>query len=351
MVTTKANHKYKMATVKKELEKTLERIFQDGEFQRYLAIASRFPKYSINNILMIYQQNPEATMVRGRSAWKEIGRYIKPGEFPIKIFAPQIIKREETKIDPKTGKPVLNEKGEEVKIKKEALRGFRLVDVYDVSQTTGKELVDVRQFIRADLKESNRTQALYEKFKDHLSKKMDVKEEILDDPEVRGYYNNKGHSIRINASTVNTTMKFRTLIHEYAHSQLHHKDKFLDYQKNRGYYEAQAETTAYMVSKYFGIDTEAYSVGYVSTWAKDLGLAKKALTEIQKVANHIIREVDEVNKELALEMEKSVQQDTVSEKDEVMESKKFPQFIKDFFKEPSGKNKKQNKDSIWDLDR
>ncbi|MCY9750661.1 hypothetical protein M5W75_12555 [Paenibacillus larvae] len=301
---------------------------------------------------MIYEQNPNATMVQGKGAWKEMGREIKSGARPIKILAPQIIEIEKTKIDPKTRQPVLNEKGEEVKIKKEVLSGFKSVHVYDVSQTIGKELVDLRQFIRADLKESNRTQALYEKFMAHLNKKMDVKEEFLNDPNEEGRYNSEDHSIRINTSLDNPTMKFRAVIDKYAHYQFHRRNGS-SYQKNRAYYEAQADTTGYMVSKYFGMDTEAYSVGYVSTWAKDdLGLAKKALTEIQKVANHIIREVDEVNKELALEMEKSAQQDKASGKDETKKSKRFPQFIKDLFKKISGKNKKQNKEhSIWDLDR
>ncbi|MGW8958540.1 hypothetical protein [Paenibacillus sp. NPDC055715] len=94
----------------------------------------------------------------------------------------------------------------------------------------------------------------------------------------------------------NTTMKLKTLIHEYAHAQLHRMDSPVkDLPKKHK--EAQAEATAFMVTKYFGIDTEAYSAGYIATWAKDINLAKQALGEIQKTANNIIREIDHLNKE------------------------------------------------------
>lgn len=77
----------------------------------------------------------------------------------------------------------------------------------------------------------------------------------------------------------------------------------------REHKEAQAEATAFMVTKYFGIDTEAYSAGYIATWAKDINLAKQALGEIQKTVNNIIREIDHLNKERFQEVTKQKSMD------------------------------------------
>ncbi|NUU75321.1 hypothetical protein [Paenibacillus xylanilyticus] len=68
-------------------------------------------------------------------------------------------------------------------------------------------------------------------------------------------------------------MKFKTLFQEYVHSLLHRMDSPLK-DLPREHKEAQAEATAFMVTKYYGVDTEAYSAGYITTWSKDIQLAK-----------------------------------------------------------------------------
>ncbi|MGG4021936.1 hypothetical protein ABEV12_11745, partial [Geobacillus stearothermophilus] len=110
----------------------------------------------------------------------------------------------------------------------------------------------------------------------------------------------------------------------YAHAQLHHKDS--DMQKlPRGHKEAQAEAVAFIVSKYYGLDTEPYSAGYIATWAKDIQLAKQAMKEIQHVAQGIIQEIDELMKDRIKELrqihESSKDQDknNKNEKDKEMQ--------------------------------
>ncbi|SFS99642.1 ArdC family protein [Paenibacillus sp. 453mf] len=288
------DYEAKMAQVQKQVDQAIERIFNKSEFQRYLEVASKFPKYSLNNVVMIYAQKPEATMVQGYNAWKDMGRQVQKGETAIKIFAPTFKKVDMTKVDPVTQRPQLDAKGKEITEKKEMLTGFKAVNVFDVSQTQGKEIVNVRQFVRDDIRDSAGAAQMYRQFSDHLAKKMDVREnaeDFKDKPNVRGYYDREDHAIRINPAIENSTMKFKTLIHEYAHSQLHRMDSPLK-DLPREHKEAQAEATAFMVTKYYGMDTEAYSAGYIATWAKDVQLAKQALGEIQKTANNIIREID-----------------------------------------------------------
>ncbi|MFC7558894.1 hypothetical protein ACFQY3_07570 [Paenibacillus farraposensis] len=140
---------------------------------------------------------------------------------------------------------------------------------------------------------------------------MDIREsadDFKDQPKVRGYYDRVNNAIRFNPDAENTTMKLKTLIHEYAHAQLHRMDSPLK-DLPREHKEAQAQATAFMVTKYYGIDTEAYSAGYIATWAKDINLAKQALGEIQKTANNIIREIDHLNKERFQEVTKQAPMD------------------------------------------
>ncbi|AOZ94890.1 ArdC-like ssDNA-binding domain-containing protein [Paenibacillus crassostreae] len=311
-----SDYEAKMAQVQKQVDQALERIFRNDEFQRYLEVASKFPKYSLNNVIMIYSQKPESSMVQGFNAWKDLGRQVQKGETAIKIFAPTIQKVEMTKLDPVTQRPQLDAQGREVTEKREMLTGFKAVNVFDVSQTQGKELVNIRQIIRDDIQDNAGAAKMYRQLSDHLGQKMDVREsadDFKDQPNVRGYYDRVNHAISINPAIENSTMKFKTLVHEYAHSQLHRMDSPMK-DLPREHKEAQAEATAFMVTKYYGLDTEAYSAGYIATWAKDLKLAKQALGEIQKVSNHIIREIDHLNKDRIQEITQLKPLDKVEER-------------------------------------
>lgn len=129
--------------------------------------------------------------------------------------------------------------------------GFTSVNVFDVSQTKGKELANLRVIIRDDIKDNHRAAELYNSLYNHIGKKMDIREsadDFKDQPKARGYYDRVNNAIRINSNVENTTMKLKTLIHEYAHAQLHRMDSPLkDLPKKHK--EAQAEATAFMVNK------------------------------------------------------------------------------------------------------
>ena len=95
-----------------------------------LKVASKFHRYSFNNQLMIMLQRPDATHVAGFNKWKSLGRTVMRGEKGLAIFAPCAYRM---KIEDDDG----NEKTFQ------QLRGFRVVHVFDISQTEGKELPDL----------------------------------------------------------------------------------------------------------------------------------------------------------------------------------------------------------------
>ena len=108
---------------------------------------SKFHNYSFNNTLLIAMQKPDASLIAGFTAWKnQFQRNVKKGEKGIKIIAPSPfkIKQETEKIDPQTQKPVIGRDGKPVTEEKEiTIPAYKVVSVFDVSQTEGKELPDI----------------------------------------------------------------------------------------------------------------------------------------------------------------------------------------------------------------
>lgn len=310
----------KVEDVTKELENGLKNIFESDRFNELLRTMSLQKNYSFNNMLMIALQKPEATLVMGFKEWMKQGRHVQKGESAIKILAPVITKMDMDVIDPKTNQPKLDEQGKKITSKQDVITGFRLVNVFDVTQTDGKEIPSVRDFINRQLKDDAYMSKLYKDYFNFLEKNsgLDVREDRTDNG-VGGYFNRQTNELVISTNENETdTMKFRVLIHEYAHSLLHGKDKeFVEV--NRGHKEAQAESVAYVVSNYYGLDTSDVSHGYIATWSQDLTLAKKAIEEIQKVSNVIIDEIDMLQKEKINEFKSGIKHDIENIKDYLTE--------------------------------
>ncbi|MBU8732503.1 hypothetical protein KM915_20865 [Cytobacillus oceanisediminis] len=282
--------------VNEQLNKGLEEIFKSDRFQDLLHVMSKVNNYSFNNSLMIAMQKPDATMVQGFNAWKEFGRYVQKGEKGIKILAPNIKKMDMEKVDPKTKQPILDKKGNVQTEEKKVITGFRIVHVYDVSQTDGKEIPSVRDFINREMANDEGIKRLYDDFFNHVKQSYPIREDATDKG-VGGYYSPKTNEIVISNTENDTdTLKFRVLIHEYAHAKVHNLESEMK-DLPRGHKEAQAESVAYMVSQYYGLDTGDISLGYIATWSQDLSLARQAMEEVQKVANEIILTIDELQRD------------------------------------------------------
>ena len=105
---------------------------QSQTLVRYLSVMSRFHRYSFGNLMLILAQRETATYVAGFRKWQELGRNVRKGEKGIGIFAPCRYKRK-----------VEDDSGDDREV--QDIRGFRVVHVFDISQTEGQELPEFAQ--------------------------------------------------------------------------------------------------------------------------------------------------------------------------------------------------------------
>ena len=134
----------RVTEITEKLEANVRKLFDSDKYKTWLSTMSKFYNYSLNNTLLIAMQKPDATYVASYNAWRDkFGRNVKKGEHGIQIFAPCKYKAkvEQTVIDSITNAPKLDKDGqpmrETVEVEK---RGFKVVTVFDISSTEGKEL-------------------------------------------------------------------------------------------------------------------------------------------------------------------------------------------------------------------
>lgn len=304
---TKSKDKVKEITDK--LESGIKELFEGEKFKEYLDTMSKFHNYSFNNTMLIAMQKPDATLVAGFNSWKnKFERSVNKGEKGIQIFAPAPykIKKEQTKLDPDTDLPVLGKDGKPIKEEVEVtIPAFKVVSVFDVSQTSGKELPT----LGADELSGNVKD--YEKFFNAVREASPVPIKFAEiDGTAKGFYHHEDKSITIkeNMSEVQT---IKTAIHEIAHAKLHDRDlkkSDVDKPKDRSTEEVEAESIAYTVCQHFGIDTSDYSFTYVASWGsgKDTPELKSSLETIRSTASELITAISD--KYLGLEKDKTQEQ-------------------------------------------
>lgn len=202
------------------LEKGIKDLFASGKYAEYLKTMANFHNYSFNNVLLIHSQKPDATHVAGYNKWKDkFKRYVKKGEKGIQILAPVIYKKksEEVKTDPETGAPLLDENGKAIIEEKEVKAAkFRVVSVFDVSQTDGKPLPQLTSDLKGDVKH-------FDEFVEALKRSSPVPIEFKPMREsMDGYFSfdEQKIAIRDGMSEVQTVS---AMVHEMAHSILHNK--------------------------------------------------------------------------------------------------------------------------------
>lgn len=304
---TKSKDKVKEITDKPE--SGIKELFEGEKFKEYLDTMSKFHNYSFNNTMLIAMQKPDATLVAGFNSWKnKFERSVNKGEKGIQIFAPAPykIKKEQTKLDPDTDLPVLGKDGKPIKEEVEVtIPAFKVVSVFDVSQTSGKELPT----LGADELSGNVKD--YEKFFNAVREASPVPIKFAEiDGTAKGFYHHEDKSITIkeNMSEVQT---IKTAIHEIAHAKLHDRDlkkSDVDKPKDRSTEEVEAESIAYTVCQHFGIDTSDYSFAYVASWGsgKDTPELKSSLETIRSTASELITAISD--KYLGLEKDKTQEQ-------------------------------------------
>ncbi len=201
-----------------QLEKGIQELFESEKYRNYLTTMSRFHNYSFRNTMLIYLQRPDAAMVAGFNHWeKSFGRHVKKGEKGIKIFAPTpyMKKIQEQKIDPDTHLPVLDPEGKPVTEEKSVkMPGFKVVSVFDVSQTYGKPIPQLASQLTGNVEN-------YEVFMEALRRTSPVPLEITSvEPGMDGYFDVDDQSIAIREG-MSEMQTVSTAIHEISHAKLH----------------------------------------------------------------------------------------------------------------------------------
>ena len=287
----------KLKEITDRLEQGIAELFDSERYREYLKVMSKFHNYSFNNTLLIAMQKPDASLVAGFSAWKNnFGRNVMKGQKGIKIIAPSPfkIRQEVEKIDPHTQKPIIGKDGKPVTEEKEVkIPAYKVVSVFDVSQTEGKELPDIA------VDELTGDVDRYKDFFAALEKTSPVPiafENIGGGS--HGYYHLEDKRIAINEG-MSELQTLKTAIHEIAHAKLHDIDlnapKDEQPRVDRRTREVEAESVAYTVCQHYGLDTSDYSFGYVAGWSsgRELSELKSSLETIRSAAAEIINSIDE----------------------------------------------------------
>ena len=287
----------KLKEITDRLEQGITELFDSERYKEYLRVMSKFHNYSFNNTLLIAMQKPDASLIAGFTAWKnQFQRNVKKGEKGIKIIAPSPfkIKQETEKIDPQTQKPVIGKDGKPVTEEKEiTIPAYKVVSVFDVSQTEGKELPDIAvDALTGDVEQYSDFFAALEK-----TSPVPIGFEKIEGG-AHGYYHLEDKRIALDEG-MSELQTLKTAIHEIAHAKLHDIDLNApkDEQQprvDRRTREVEAESIAYTVCQHYGLDTSDYSFGYVAGWSsgRELAELKSSLETIRSAAADIINSID-----------------------------------------------------------
>ena len=287
----------KLKEITDRLEQGIAELFDSERYREYLKVMSKFHNYSFRNTVLIAMQKPDASLVAGFSAWKNnFERNVMKGQKGIKIIAPSPykIKQEMQKIDPHTQKPVIGKDGKPVTEEKEVtIPAYKVVSVFDVSQTEGKELPDIAvDELTGDVDRYKDFFAALEK-----TSPVPIAFENIEGGS-HGYYHLEDKRIAINEG-MSELQTLKTAIHEIAHAKLHDIDLNApkDEQQphvDRRTREVEAESVAYTVCQHYGLDTSDYSFGYVAGWSsgRELSELKSSLETIRSAAAEIINSID-----------------------------------------------------------
>ena len=266
------------------LKEGVKDYFKSDTYKQYLLAMSKFHNYSPLNIQMILKQNPNASYVASFKKWKdEFSRSVNKGEKALRIFAPITVKKR----DPKTNEPLLDKDGNE-----QTYTSFKLVPVFDVSQTDGKELPKPVYELKGSYQDYGN---LYKSAKE-VSEANGVPISFSEDTKgAKGYYSPVSNEIVIKKG-LSEQHTLKTIFHEMAHSDLHNLEKRAETPFNLSTAELQAESVAFVVSSHYGLDTSEYSFGYLASWTQDpkgLSDLEGQIKIVQKEADSLISRIDQ----------------------------------------------------------
>ena len=316
-----------MKEITDKLEAGVRGVLDSENYKSYLTSMSKFHTYSFRNTMLIFLQKPDASLVAGAGKWQsEFERTRKQGERGLKILAPNFykVKKRVPKKDPDTGEPIKDKDGKTVMDEQEiTVPDYRVVSVYDVSQTEGKELPEAHvDMLSGDVEQFQDLQAALERSSPYA---ISI-EPILDGAKGRCFYLEQRIAVNEGMGELQT---LKTAIHEVAHARLYEKNSHLaeDKQPDKATREVQAESVAYAVCQYWGLDTSDYSFGYIANWSsgRDLKELQASLETIRAAANDLINEMEIHLLELQQERQAQQEHAATEQASDISEPRQGPQ--------------------------
>lgn len=293
----------------KEAYNGIKLIRNSEDYKRWLNFYDGFHQYSFNNTMLIYMQNPSASLCAGFNTWKNKKRYVKAGEKGLKILAPitETVLREVPVLDD-DGKPILDENGKEQtkKVKEKVFANkFYVTSTFDISQTVGEPIPELSYSGTSEKVENYG--ALKKVLEEIAPFPVEYTDELQEGCDGRCSYTAEQIYIRNDMEEAKTV---EVLIHEIGHAYMHDKTRFEEAKEHlkvisdRDSREIQAESLSYIVTHKLGLDTSGFSFPYIAAWSSNH-------TE-QEVMNAMIYIRDEadafydlIEKKLELELNKA----------------------------------------------
>lgn len=277
--------------LQQQITDQVENLRDSDAWEDFLNFAQHFHSYSLNNLLLIFGQNPNASAVAGFRKWQELNRQVRKGEKALKIFGYGEKKMTEDEIKEAEAKNIemkRNRKGEPVKIY------FPMLSVFDISQT---DLIEPTQPDPSNLAQQltgEDTKGIADAAKGHITGQgWTVTTEHITTG-ANGYTTTDGTKQIVIHDDLSPAQTAKTMIHEVAHAIMHADITYADYIAHRGIRETEAESVAYIVAGTLGLDTSAYSVGYVAQWSEcDTELIKATAERVIKASHQIIDAITE----------------------------------------------------------
>ena len=292
------------------LKEGMKNYLDSEQFKSFLDTMSKFHNYSLNNIHLLKMQNPNVSRVASFNKWKtDFERTVKKGSKALKIWVPYQVK---TKISANQNELSFSPSENEMEEKEVTVTRFKLGNVFDISQTEGKELPKAINELTGSVKDY---EDLYRAAKAvSMDNQVSISFEDIKRESANGYYSPDENRIVISKGLKGQEHILKTIFHEMAHSDLHRgtNAQYGDDQYRKQ--ELQAESVAYVVANHFGFDTSSYSFGYLAIWAKDKNGFEDMVEQLQVVQKEAKSLIDRMDAKLELVKNKSVTKDKFADK-------------------------------------
>lgn len=292
------------------LKEGMKNYLDSEQFKSFLDTMSKFHNYSLNNIHLLKMQNPNVSQVASFNKWKtDFDRTVKKGSKALKIWVPYQVK---TSIPVHQKELDFTPAENEMEQKEIIVTRFKLGNVFDVSQTEGKELPKAIHELTGDVKDY---EDLYRAAKAvSMDNQVPISFEEIKRESTNGYYSPDENRIVISKGLKGQEQILKTIFHEMAHADLHRGTNVQYGDDQYRKQELQAESVAYVVANHFGFDTSSYSFGYLAIWAKDKNGFEDMVEQLQVVQKEAKSLIDRMDAKLELVKNKTVTKDKFADK-------------------------------------